>query len=349
MEILNPKPHLYFHPSPPLHQQQQQQQQHLLLFRLMSKNPKPHIDDINNDKYCELFALHNDDEDFAEYARFDDFLQLADKYKRIYNVVGTCNGLVCFYDNVRKYYLWNPCVGRFVELPSLWTKGAFEVSTGFGFDAKTNDYKVVRVVCYYQNDRPPEVEVYSLATADWRMVTTAMPPKCTLICRETQTFVNGALHWLAFKKNDDKRQHRFIFVFDLGDELFREILLPELTDYKSTCQLRAVYGNSIALFHKKPYLNRVDIWVMKEYGVVSSWTKVLVTDNLYPRSREFKLPWPIGFRRNGQVVLKLMSEQLVSLDLESQETKDLRITSSMFEFVDSYVQSLVLFDKPANL
>ena len=48
-------------------------------------------------------------------------------------------------------------------------------------------------------------------------------------------------------------------------------------------------------------------------------------------------------------MLKLKSGGLVSQDLESQERKDLRITSGCISaFVDSYVESLVLLDKPAN-
>jgi hypothetical protein len=40
--------------------------------------------------------------------------------------------------------------------------------------------------------------------------------------------------------------------------------------------------------------------------------------------------------------------KLTSQDLETQEKKDLRITSYYCTFVDSYVESLILLDKVAN-
>ena len=94
-----------------------------------------------------------------------------------------------------------------------------------------------------------------------------------LICaarrRESQAFVNGAMHWVACRVYDDGFQ-RFVLAFDLGDEVFREILLPpELPD---TCELPfisgsvSVYWNSIAY----SYISRHGhdshyfiLWVMK--------------------------------------------------------------------------------------
>ena len=55
---------------------------------------------------------------------------------------------------------------------------------------------------------------------------------------------------------------------------------------------------------------------------------------------------PIAFRRSGEVILEDLKEQLVSCDLESQKSKDLGITGYGYTFADSYVESLVLLDKP---
>ena len=82
---------------------------------------------------------------------------------------------------------------------------------------------------------------------------------------------------------------------------------------------------------------------MKEYGVASSWTKVLTVQG--PGE---VIPRAIGFRRNGKVVLKMDDRKLSSQDIETQEKKDLRITSYIYTFVDSYLESLVLLDKAAN-
>ena len=52
---------------------------------------------------------------------------------------------------------------------------------------------------------------------------------------------------------DDNNLQHFVLVFDLGNEVFGEILLPELPDYTSkSAGLLSVsvsaYGNSIVLF-----------------------------------------------------------------------------------------------------
>jgi F-box interacting protein len=297
-----------------------------------------------------MSCIDNDD-NFTQHTTFD-FPFNGPGLKGMY----TCNGLVCLSDFVYKFFLWNPCVRKCMELPSpnvkYKTRVWFKASIGFEFDAKNNDFKVVRVVSLrnnadnadIQNDRP-EVEVYSLSTGEWRMVTASLPPICLVKRCENQVYANGAIHWLAFRRDDDYKKLHFVLVFNLGDEVFQEILLPKLPEstHGGICELHSVYGNSIALLQRKSYFDSLNIWVMKEYGIVSSWT------NFFAIVEQDVEPWPIGFRRNGQVVLKLKSGGLVSQDLESQERKDLRITSGWISAcVDSYVESLVLLDKPAN-
>ena len=97
--------------------------------------------------------------------------------------MGTCNGLIFLADDSygHCYIIYNPCVRKLVKLPkpniNFSSYAGFNAS-GFGFDSKTNDYKVVRFVTREQKVQkgksPPEVEVYSLSTGKWRMVT-ALP------------------------------------------------------------------------------------------------------------------------------------------------------------------------------
>ena len=88
-----------------------------------------------------------------------------------------------------------------MNLPNLnfhpQTHGFYNSSSGFGFDAKTNDFKVVRF--FTLGDRGENnsiltlVEVYSLATGQWKMVTSLPPTGGVRIC-DTMAFVNGAVH-----------------------------------------------------------------------------------------------------------------------------------------------------------
>jgi F-box interacting protein len=160
-----------------------------------------------------------------------------------------------------------------------------EASIGFGFDAKTNDYKVVRVVSLEVDPNilkeRPKVEVYSLSTGEWRIITTALPPICTLNLiegREPQAFVNGAIHWIAFRGTGGVKLDPFVLVFDLGDEVFARYRCRNfrIITLKNVGMICAHMGIQLPMFQTEFVDSRhLDIWVMKEYGVASSWTKVL--------------------------------------------------------------------------
>ncbi len=131
---------------------------HLFLFRLCSKQ-------LSEATRCnrrapaekELYKLHwdnnNNNEDFKEHTSFD-FPFHGKSINPIFNVFGTCNGLVCLADDILIYaynfIIWNPCLKKFIKLPrpnvTFDIHGSYDATTGFGFDAKTNDYKVVRFV-----------------------------------------------------------------------------------------------------------------------------------------------------------------------------------------------------------
>ena len=168
--------------------------QNLLFFGLCSENQK------------EFYALHNeDDADFTQHARFDYLFHAPDlnPHNRKYSVVGTCNGLLLLSDvNNNSFCLWNPWVGKLVKLPSpnvtYTTHGRFHASIGFGFDPKTKDYKVIRVVTLLESlgleKNRPQVEIYTLSTGQWRILRTDLAPICALFQHDSQIFINGALH-----------------------------------------------------------------------------------------------------------------------------------------------------------
>ncbi|XP_075638609.1 F-box protein At3g07870-like [Castanea sativa] len=324
--------------------------QNLLFFSLLSENRK------------QFYALYNeDDADFTQHARFDypfhapDHL---DPHNGKYSVVGTCNGLLFLSNVFRGHYsfcLWNPCAGKLLKLPSpnitYATHGPFDATIGFGFDPKTKEYKVVRVVTLLESidleKSRPQVEVYTLSTGQWRILRTGLAP-IAFFRRDPQTFINGALHWVASRFSDNKF-HNFVLVFDLGDEVFHEILLPEFPGHTGLMfGSISVYRNSIALFQKDNGF--LHIWAMKEYGVLSSWTKVLSLPLFYLDffGASDSIQKALGFLRSGEVILKLDRGRLISLDLKTQETKDLRIIGYKKTIVDYYVESLVLLDKAAN-
>ncbi|XP_075637755.1 F-box protein CPR1-like [Castanea sativa] len=319
-----------------------------------------------NDK--QVYALHKEDDlDFTEYTSFDSPFHGPHLRHPHNHVIGTCNGLLCLSNGLLYFaselLLWNPCVRKLLQFPipraTFDSRDLSFASFGFGFDPKSNDYKVVRILSLLRCPSElgkfrPAVDVYSLSTGEWRMLSASasLPPTCGIRLRETPAFANGALHWIAFRKD----YNEFVLVFDLGDEVFRQILLPELPGTMMWTRV-SVYGNSIAGFQRGSWSGPINIWVMKEYGVASSWTKFSYQcPSLGPLR-----PHPVGFRRNGEVVLEDVSEYniidgvvvlsdkdrrgLISWNPDSLNVKNLEIDGSHKTFLGSYVESLALLDK----
>ncbi|KAK4576647.1 hypothetical protein RGQ29_027267 [Quercus rubra] len=325
-----------------------------LLFSLYSKTAWQ-VYRIPHEQGREHYALHWDDnQDFNEYTKF--YFPLLHGQER-FRVVGTCNGLICLANYIccDTVIIWNPCIRKFVQvskplpLPNI-PPFRYSVSVGFGIDSKTSDYKVARILSFRdrKSASPPklEVEVYSLATAEWKTLTTALPPTGTECYGNPHASVNGALHWVASRRTKDNMLIKFVMVLDLGDEVFSEIAMPKFAENERNLPSTiSAYGNSLALYQEVS-MNYLNIWLMKEYGNASSWTKVVILADQGPR---YYRPSAKGFRKSGEVILKMNDTKFISRDLETQEIKDLGNAGYYHTYVDYYVESLVLNDKKSQL
>ncbi|KAL0007210.1 hypothetical protein SO802_008712 [Lithocarpus litseifolius] len=128
-------------------------------------------------------------------------------------LIGSVNGLFSLYDQGR-YILWNPSIRKFITLPkpcvtvkpciTIMTHGRITCRPAFGFDPRTNDYKVVRIAFPSRINMsekakpPPLIDVYSLNEGCWRITSAAFPPGINLTdwCRPAAS-LNGAVHFAA--------------------------------------------------------------------------------------------------------------------------------------------------------
>ncbi|KAK4575482.1 hypothetical protein RGQ29_026446 [Quercus rubra] len=156
-----------------------------------------------------------------------------------------------------------------------------------------------------------------------------------LVCLRLQAFVNGALHLVCYKTTPEIRVLHFVLVFDLEDEVFREIPLPKHSDtfYWKRVSILA-YENSIAVIEPGYSFDTLDIWVLKNYADASSWTKIISLDaqaapHDIPRPPSgfyiVKIPSLKAFRKSGEAILEKYKKRLVSRNLETQEVKDVSI------------------------
>ncbi|OMP03626.1 hypothetical protein COLO4_10296 [Corchorus olitorius] len=90
--------------------------------------------------------------------------------------------------------------------------------------------------------------------------------------------------------------------------------------------------------------SKIELWVMKEYGVATSWTKVLTMEATESVQRV------LFFRQDEQVFVVRKDESIASLDIKTKHSHEVLGVRSLEAHlvVDSYVESLVLLDKYCN-
>ena len=290
----------------------------------------------------------------------------------------SCNGLVCFTNhknlptNAGAIYLWNPSIRKLKRLPGFNQTQYLRFCTGFAYQSNTNDYKVVKIS--QMRGSETEAEVYTLSSNSWRRVEISlantvlgMPPN-----NRTATFVSGALHWLG---NDCEAETLYMILsFDVNNDKFGEIALPHVQQQQLLPQGVMAKLNRLMAFKGKlgfitlGYL-RFDhanedeyndfmrshtphscfIWVMGEYGVHESWSKLYFVQFENVVSVHF-----FGCTSRGELlVIKRRNPEwrwsiVVLLDLETLHEKDLGF-QKVPDIATTFMESLVLLDGATEL
>ncbi|XVF78162.1 hypothetical protein PTKIN_Ptkin14bG0107300 [Pterospermum kingtungense] len=242
---------------------------------------------------------------------------------------------------------WNPCIQKYIPLPPLPKLGITKIPDliyGFGFDSRTSDYKLL-VNMWGNIETAFEAYLFSLNENSWKRVT-SISPKYDIESKISSAFVKGALHWLGYPSGTGCGFSNTILGFDLSTEEYFVISLPEslIRLYPWQLPIMEYEESSIAvLWRDFEYddFNQLELWVMKTYGVVGSWSKVLHLTERYGL-----LPKVLGFRKNGEILLERIGGELASLDLSCYRMKHLKIKA---EYGFSCVESLVLLDKGVML
>ncbi|KAK9056060.1 hypothetical protein SSX86_027147 [Deinandra increscens subsp. villosa] len=174
-------------------------------------------------------------------------------------VVGSCNGLVCVSPKDVELEVINPWTREIKKLPkpplSDGTYGIRKVlvTLGFGYDASTDDYKVIagfrnkeRTSFYVLSLKPPNV---------WKLIGEVnyryFWNPCGILC-------GGALHWFMSARNKKK----VIMSIDLSTEEWKEISQPAEPEY----ECGTVYEHKLGVIEECLCIYSPEswkIWVMK--------------------------------------------------------------------------------------
>ncbi|XP_050377925.1 F-box/kelch-repeat protein At3g06240-like [Argentina anserina] len=244
--------------------------------------------------------------------------------------VYSCNNLLLG-ETKYGYYMINPATREMKNVPKTptWRPTAVRPILmslcGFGFDYSTNEYKVVNGQIY--NDYIV-FSIYRLKTDVWRRI------ECHAYKYGNGfqgIFLNGAIHWVAEKVSVEPPQ--VILTFLLAEEEVGEIQLPPIT----TCSpiTLGVFRDCLCITFGN-YIDQLseEFWVMKEYRVSESWTKM-----------RFSMPYRVlqgfGFSTKSHEVM-LCDNSFVMYDSQKESYKKLQIrdTPAVAYCLGVYVEGL---------
>ncbi|PIA57850.1 hypothetical protein AQUCO_00500044v1 [Aquilegia coerulea] len=287
--------------------------------------------------------------------RFDDRLSC-------HGDIISCNGIICQvhkFDSIvdpHDVSLWNPATKQFKllpksEVPLPQELGLVDLSYGFGFDILTNDYKVVRIISEgIGNTLKRRVEVYSLNMDSWRNIDVVLPVDINVVSDPKAPFRNGIYCWSgwdSFMENGLSINRNIILSFDFSKEVFGTMPVPDVCLNLQDCKLKlALLRENIAciewVYHPPERENwNCKIWVLNEYGVKESWTKlytIVLDSKAFPRllSMNGMIIWIKNYQFTSESRLCLyntITQELKSLPYDG--------TFPLYLQVANYKESLV--------
>ncbi|GMY36709.1 F-box protein CPR1-like [Fagus crenata] len=255
-------------------------------------------------------------------------------YSNQIRVLGSANGLLCISNVAEDIAFWNPTIKKHKVLPFLPVDRPVGDTTismcgarayGFGYDSVHDDYKLVRISQFIGFDGEgfvSEVKVFSLRANEWRKVEEMRYVLC--YARRNATLACGALHWVVSNKFEVTKGDQIVS-FNLTAENFRELPLPEGLEHDKVMIDVGVLGENVCVtadYHGV----RVDVWVMKEYGVKASWYKLFTVAHNVVGFGSFEYLRPLAYSKSGEeVLLEQDGKRLVWYDWKRNEVKNVKI------------------------
>ncbi|KAM6565339.1 hypothetical protein CsatA_024467 [Cannabis sativa] len=273
-----------------------------------------------------------------------------------FDVVGSCNGLVCLYNrlnNNNPLFIFNPFTKEYRELPHLVylpNLVVLRVVLGFGFHPRTKTYKAIEIVYYMEGNnlylgtiKETKVYVFNLGEdCQWRCID--QKPHKIITCPSSDVLVNGNLHWLTMRYQTHLVD---IVSFDLDKEEFH--VIPQPVDFglnKSLTHLVTLNDRLSAVVSSK--FGEHEIWVLKDYNKKESWSKEIVIPDYVPMGFRMDSAPPTRIRFNGsrnkafrvlcnlqggeEILFSYRDRCLVSYNPNHQEFKDFSTEGLPIEF-----------------
>ncbi|XP_059304733.1 F-box/kelch-repeat protein At3g23880-like [Lycium ferocissimum] len=264
--------------------------------------------------------------------------------QKSFEVVGSVNGLICFTIEQQDLFLWNPSIRKIKKLPDFIPKLNFGYSImhGFGYDEVHDDYKVVAVsgASSYDISHQVEVEVkiYSVNSDSWRSIHDFNTGWKFI---RWGMFVNGKLHWAGTTSEKfDSYNGWDIQSIDLADGKLGKVDKPCYGEGDFDLEMcLGVLGSDLSVFCSYQR-TQTDVWVMKEYGIKESWTKMCIIK--YPNDIVGSLLYaPFCMSSEGEILLEVGSTFII-YNPKDDSIRYPKVTNcDSFYWKNTYIESLV--------
>ncbi|XP_050914434.1 F-box/kelch-repeat protein At3g23880-like [Lathyrus oleraceus] len=202
-----------------------------------------------------------------------------------FDIVNSCNGLLCLCEpsTENPIVVCNPVTGEFIRLPGAsmspsrlnTARVRAHVYASLGFHPKDNEYKVIRIwtkhvrrANFWVSERLT-VDIHTLGTSLWRNI--EVDPQISILRLSDPTYINGVVHWIEFKG--------IILCFCFETE--------KLKTFPSPPGMVKNHANGIYNYLRRmgelkgilyicdsTNFSNITMWVMNEYGIGESWSKV---------------------------------------------------------------------------
>ncbi|KAK9071246.1 hypothetical protein SSX86_009814 [Deinandra increscens subsp. villosa] len=342
-------------------------------YSALNADPPQHFLVIDLGFHEYKFAIFSDDDDTSPQQRLtftteDDSTipQLVSwlRHTDDYRVVGSSNGLVCFYGALRfltvMAVIWNPLVRKAVGVVVPYLRNeTYQTVIGFGVCGETMDPKILNITYIIDNKDidmesvsciPSQVEIFTLSTGVWRSPYGNLPRKAIQFDLQPHVAVDGFLYWLASEKitrdgGYNSMTYSLIVSFDMTTEEFREVNLPDslalaIHTNKHVLQINRLRTSLVVIDHNEVASDpTMGIWMRVDGG----FTKLF--------SLNVNTPYEIvrGFRNNNGVIVDTDgrggNQELVVYEPNSYNL-DVFWIHDRWVWVYPYIETLLLLDQP---
>ncbi|KAF8401284.1 hypothetical protein HHK36_012217 [Tetracentron sinense] len=244
----------------------------------------------------------------------------------------SCNGLLCCASIPNKgvYYVCNPMTREFKLLPRTRERPATRFHpddeatlVGLACNLSTPKFSVVLAGFHRPFGRRPLNSficlVYDSETNKWRRSISSRSDGFTHMNRNQVVFASGSLHWLT--------ESSYILVFDLDDEVWRKIRLPN----EVVCES----GNRVHLLELDGCVSMIqiseawmNIWVLKDYER-EEW---YMADRVSLRCIRGLVPSVFPISQTGEFVILATQKQVLVYHRYSRVWKEIYSVTSNFTY-----------------